>query len=410
MKKGLKIITIIVALLFAALLGRYFSSQQPDNTLKNSSEKKPMFWIDPMEPQVHYPGPGKSRMNMELVPIYPESVDKNEQPNTVRISPAVINNLGIRTTLVEKGNLARQIDTVGYVEPNENKISHIHTYVDGWIKKLTVKTTGEKVKKGQLLFQLYSPMLVNAQQEYLLALESRNKELIEASRLKLQALRISDIQIEQIKRTRQSNQLVDIFSPQDGFVVALNVREGMRVVPENEVMGIVDLSSVWMIAEVFEQQAGWVSVGQEAYAKLPAFPAKIWKGRVEYVYPEVEQATRTLKVRFLFDNPEFILKPNMYANITLLVNPKLDTLNIPIEALIRSSQGNRVIVALGQGRFQVRPVTTGIETNERVEILSGLKQGEQVVTSGQFLIDSEANLRGSMQRMESSSASERKTQ
>lgn len=400
MRKGSLVGLIAIALLAGGVLGYFLSLQFSENKENVSSGKKPLYWIDPMEPTIHYPGPGKSRMNMALVPVYPEQ--QGAQDNTVRISPTVINNLGVRTAPVEQGELPRRIESVGYVEPNENKIVHIHTYAEGWIKKLIVKAVGEQVSQGQLLLQFYSPMLINAQEEFLLSLGSGNKRLVEASIQKLKTLKVSESQIERIKKNRKVDQLVDIFSPQNGVITALNVREGMHVTPENEMMSIVDLSSIWIIAQILEQESGWVKKGQEAVAMLSAYPGKVWKGVVEYVYPEVDPTTRTLKVRFRFDNVDGVLKPNMYAEITLLASNKAKVLSIPGEALIRSSQGNRVIVALGKGRFQVRNVTIGIESGDRIEILSGLKLNEQVVVSGQFLIDSEANLKASTQRMEGS--------
>lgn len=396
MKKNSIIILVVLAVIAGIVIGRisgYFD--------KTTIEKKPLYWIDTMEPTVHYPGPGKSRMGMELTPVYPEEGQIPDQ-SSVRISPTAINNLGVRTALVVQGTLAKRIETVGYVEPNENKISHVHTYADGWIKKLLVKTVGEAVKKDQVIMQLYSPALVNAQEEYLIALGSNNQSLINASYKKLQTLHISEQQIERLKESQRVEQLVDIYSHQAGIVTALNVREGMRVTPETEMMSLVDLSSIWIIAQVFEAQANWVKVGELAEARLSAIPEKIWKGEVEYVYPQVDPTTRTLKVRFRFNNQDGTLKPNMYANITLFAEPKQNVLSIPLEALIRSSQGNRVIVALRDGRFQARTVTTGIESGDKIEILSGLKTGEKIVVSGQFLIDSETNLKAGLERLETS--------
>ncbi len=393
-KRLIILIAAAIALLFVGIfIGRY--SEHPA-----SHEKKPLYWVDTMEPTIHYPGPGQSRMGMELVPVYP---DENVDQSSIRISPTVINNLGIRTISVTQGPLTRRIETVGYVEPNETEISHIHAYADGWIRKLVVKTVDQPVKKDQVLMQIYSPTLISAQQEYLLALKSDDLSLVEGSIKKLQSLHISENQIQQLKTTKKVNQFIDIISPQDGVVTALNVREGMRITPDTEMMSLVDLSSVWIIAQVFEDQANWVKVDELASATLSAFPDKVWRGEVEYVYPEVDPTTRTLKVRFRFDNPEGILKPNMYANIILFAEPKSNVVSIPLEALIRSSQGNRVIVLLKNGRFQVRPVTTGIESGEKIEIISGLNPGEKVVASGQFLIDSEANLNAGLQRMDTSS-------
>ncbi|EKE25542.1 MAG: hypothetical protein ACD_5C00125G0002 [uncultured bacterium] len=400
MKKSSIIIIVVLAVIAGIMIGRisgYFDKGQ------TVAEKKPLYWIDTMEPTIHYPGPGKSRMGMQLVPVYPDEA-QSEDKTTVRISPAIVNNLGVRTVLVTQGELARRIETVGYVEPNENKISHIHTYADGWIKNLLVKTVGEAVKKDQIIMQLYSPALINAQEEYLIALGSHNQSLINASYKKLQTLHISEQQIQRLKKTKHADQLIDIYAHQDGVVTELNVREGMRVTPETEMMSLVDLSSIWMIAQIFEEQASWVKVGESAEARLSAFPGKIWKGEVEYIYPQVDPTTRTLKVRFRFHNPDEILKPNMYANITLFAEPKSKVLSIPLEALIRSSQSNRVIVSLSDGRFQARTVTTGIESGDKIEILSGLKAGEKVVVSGQFLIDSETNLKAGLERLEPSSS------
>ncbi|QLH44035.1 MAG: efflux RND transporter periplasmic adaptor subunit [Coxiellaceae bacterium] len=366
------------------------------NKTTTKTTQKPAYWIDSMEPIIHYPGPGKSRMGMELIPVYANQTQDN---STVKISPAVINNLGIRTIPVMQSALPRQIETVGYVEPNENAISHIHMYTDGWIKKLLVKANEEPVKKGQLLFQLYSPTLVNAQEEYLLALDSRNADLIAASYAKLKALNVADSQIQNLQKTRKVSQLVNIYAPQDGVVTKLNVREGMRVTPEIEIMEITDLSTIWLIANIIETQAGWVKVGQPATATLTAYPNKVWQGTVDYVYPEMDTTTRTLKIRLQFANPTLLLKPGMYATVTLFAGIKENVLSIPKEALIRSSHGDYVVVSLGDGRFQVRAITVGMESNDRAEILSGLTSGESVVISGQFLIDSEANLKASMQRM-----------
>lgn len=391
MKKSAMLIIILLALVVGIIVGRH-SEYSP------KAEKKPLYWIDSMEPNIHYPGPGQSRMGMELVPVYPDQ--NQEDQSTIRISPATVNNLGIRTAPVVQGTLARKIETVGYIEPNENKISHIHTYADGWVRKLFVKAVGEVVKGDQIVLQLYSPMLVNVQEEYLIALASGNQPLIAASYKRLQAFHLSEQQIERLKTTRKSSQLIDIYPHQNGVVTMLNIREGMHVTPDTEMMSIVDLSSIWMIAQVFEEQSAWVKVGELAEAKLSAFPGKVWKGEVEYIYPQVDPTTRTVKVRFRFSNPEGILKPNMYTNITIFAESIPNVLSIPLEALIRSSEGDRVIVALGNGHFQVRSVVTGIESGEQIEILSGLKAGENVVISGQFLIDSEANLEAGLQRME----------
>lgn len=397
MKKSFLLIIVVFAIIAGVIIGRY-SGHFTANVEK--PEKKPLYWIDSMEPQIHYPGPGKSRMNMELIPVYPDDTQAKDTSGAIHISPMVVNNLGIRTAPVINGNLAKSIETVGYVEPNENQIGHVHTYADGWVHKLIVKAVGEPAKKGQLLFQLYSPQLVNAQEEYLIALDSKNQSLIDASYKRLMALNISEQQIQKLKQTHKASHLINVYAPQDGIVLMLGIREGMHVMPETEIMSLVDLSTIWMIAQVFEDQAEWVKVGEEVEARLPAFPGKVWKGKVDYVYPQIDPMTRTLKARFRFNNPEGLLKPNMYANIKLFGKSKPNVITIPIEALIRTSTGTNVVISLGEGRFAIRPVKTGIESGDQVEILSGLTAGEQVVVSGQFLIDSESNLKSSFQRLE----------
>jgi len=387
------ILFIAVALVLGMIIGHYaqIDEQQP--------QKKPLYWIDSMEPTVHYPGPGKSAMGMELTPVYPDNEAGSSQ-SSIQISPAVINNLGVRTAAVTRGSLSKGISTVGYVEPDENEISHIHTYADGWIKKLLVKAVGDVVKNKQVVMQLYSPTLVNVQEEYLIALNSKNEALIKASYKRLLSFNISEKQIQQLKTTRKSSQLIDINAHSNGVVTLLNVREGMYVTAETDMMSIADLSTVWVIAQVAEEQANWVRTGGHVQASFAAFPEKIWQGEITYIYPEVDLATHTLKVRFRFKNPEGLLKPNMYANIVLLAKPEQNVLSIPLEALIRSSSGDRVIVALGEGRFESRRVKAGFESENRIEILSGLTEGEHVVVSGQFLLDSESNLKESMERLQ----------
>ncbi|HHI9467132.1 TPA: efflux RND transporter periplasmic adaptor subunit [Legionella anisa] len=408
MNKKLLLPVITIAIILGIFLGRWTMDFGNEKATSDKANKKPIYWVDPMEPTVHYKGPGKSRMGMELVPVYPEGKQEKGKEATVQISPTVVNNLGVRTAPVRQTALARQIDTMGYVEPNENKIGHIHTYADGWVKNLVVKTVGEEVKKGQLVLQYYSPSLVTAQEEYLIALEGKNPTLINASYKKLQALHISEQQIQQIKSSHKANQLVAIYAPQDSIVAELNIREGMRVTPDMELMSLVDLSSIWMIAQIYEEQANWIQIGDPAEAQLSAFPQKRWKGTVEYIYPRLDPKTRTVKVRFRFDNPDNQLKPNMYVSISLMAKPKLNVLNIPLEALIRSSQGDRVIVSLGKGHFEVRQVAIGMESGEHVEILSGLKVGENVVISGQFLLDSEVNLKAGLERMETPKENDKK--
>ena len=359
-------------------------------------EKKLLYWVAPMDANYRRDKPGKSPMGMDLVPVYEEA---GGDTGAVIISPAMVQNLGVRTALTEKGRLGRMIDTVGYVSFDESLISHIHLRVEGWIEKLYVANEGERVKKGDPLFELYSPALVNAQEEYLEALKSNNQRLIGFSRDRLLSLDISADQVEKLRKTRKVKQNVTFRARQDGIVTSLSTPQGMFVKPATRVMSLVDISRVWVQVEVFERQAGWVDNGLPAEMTLAFLPGRTWEGDVVYVYPELDKKTRTLRVRLQFDNPEENLKPNMYANVKLYAGIKDDILFVPSEAIINSGRMTRVLIAKERGKFFAREVKTGIESGEYTEIIKGLQEGEKVVVSGQFLIDSEASLKGSLTRM-----------
>jgi len=358
-------------------------------------EKKILYWVAPMDPNFRQDGPGKSPMGMDLVPFYEEGTDDN----AVTISPTIVQNLGVRTAQVEVGKLWKRVDSVGYVDFDENLISHVHLRTEGWIEKLAVKSEGERVKKGELLFELYSPTLVNAQDEYLQALRSKNRRLISASYERLRALGVEKSQINRIKKTGKSEQLIKVRASQDGIVSKLNAREGMFVKPRMEVMTLADLSTIWIQVEIFEREAEWVQVGKPAEITLSYLPGRTWEGKVEYVYPSLDPRTRTLRARLKFDNPDESLKPNMFANVTIFGGATQEMVSIPTEALIRTGDSERVIISLGEGRFAPRNVVSGIESGDRIQIIEGLNDSEYVVTSSQFLLDSEASIKASLNRM-----------
>ncbi|HED33154.1 MAG TPA: efflux RND transporter periplasmic adaptor subunit [Gammaproteobacteria bacterium] len=372
-------------------------------------EKKILYWVAPMDPNYRRDKPGKSPMGMDLEPVYSEGDDdesSDEKGPVVKISPAVENHLGVRTAMVKSGKLWRRINTVGYVGHDESRVSHIHLRVDGWIERLAVDIEGDRVKKGQRLFDLYSPKLVNAMEEYVQALRSKNQRLSTAAREKLISLGISNRQVKKLLKTRKVPQTISVYSPQDGIVSLLKVREGMYVKPMNEVMSLADLSSVWVLAEVFESQSEWVLLGQQADVTLSYIPGRTWEGEVDYVYPSLDAKNRTLIVRLRFDNPGEMLKPNMYANVSIYGGAKQNVLSVPREALIRSGGTERLIIAKGHGRFAQRVVVAGMESGDYVEIRSGVSAGETVVTSSQFLIDSEASMKASIARMTDPQSSE----
>jgi Cu(I)/Ag(I) efflux system membrane fusion protein len=363
-----------------------------------ANEAEVLYWVAPMDPNYRRDKPGKSPMGMDLVPVYAE--DTGSGDGSISIAPEVVQNLGVRTAVAERSRLWRGIDTVGYVDYDESLVSHIHLRTEGWIENLAVQSEGERVTRGQRLFDLYSPELVNAQEEFLQALKLDNAGMQQASRDRLAALGVSAGQIQALQKSRRVQQRVAIYAPQDGVVSTLPVREGMFVKPADRVMSLADLSQVWLLAEVFERQADWVKVGQDADVVLPYQPGTQLEGRVEYIYPALDPRTRTLKVRLRFANPDETLKPNMYANVKIYGGPRENVIVIPLEALIRTGREERVVIDLGEGRFASRSVTAGIESGDWVEIVSGIEPGDRVVTSSQFLIDSEASLKASMQRMQ----------
>jgi len=365
-----------------------------DDEEESMDEQKILYWVAPMDANYRRDEPGKSPMGMDLVPVYDEGSGV-----TVRISPSVENNMGVRTAVAEYNKLWRSVKTVGYVGFDENKITHIHLRTKGWIDKLLVKSEGERVAKGELLFEIYSPELVTAQEEYLQALNIGNSRLVSASKERLRALGISRKQIRLLAKKRKVRQYVQYYAPQAGIIENLNIREGMFVMPNRRIMSLVDLSSVWILAEVFERQANWIKTNQSADVRLSYLPGKIWKGKVEFIYPSLNPKTRTLKVRLRFDNADESLKPNMFAKVTIYAGPKSEIIIIPIEAVIRAGTTDRVIISKGKGRFAPREVVVGIESGDWIEIIHGLDEGDVVVTSGQFLIDSEASLKASFKRM-----------
>jgi len=297
--------------------------------------------------------------------------------------------------------LWRRIEATGYVGFDEARISHISLRTQGWIDSLAVHSEGEKVSKGDLLFELYSPELVNAQKEYLQALQRNDSRMKRGADEKLRALGMIRTEIDRLERTGKFSENIKVVAPRDGIITALSVREGMFLQPNTTIMSLADLSSVWLQAEVFESQAEWVAQGQAAEARMDYLPGVVFSGQVDYVYPVLDAKTRTLRVRLKFDNAENKLKPNMYARVSIYGRLRPAALTIPREALIRAPNRDRVVISLGDGQFRVHEVLTGMESGDWVEILAGIEEGDEVVTSSQFLIDSEASLAGSIQRLDS---------
>lgn len=364
---------------------------------KASGKNEILYWVAPMDRNYRRDEPGKSPMGMDLIPVF---ASDQQDTNAITIAAEVVQNLGVRTDRVQRGRFSRLINTVGYVEYDETLISHIHLRVDGWIHGLVANAEGERVEKGQLLFRLYSPALINAQQEYLQVLGRENEFLVNAAHEKLLALGLNKSQINELKKRGTPEYYLGVYAPQSGVIANLNVREGFYVTPDKNVLSIAGLHRIWMQAEVLERQVNWVKEGQSVEATLPSSPGKIWIGEVDYLYPELDKQTRTLRARLVFNNKDEYLKPNMYAYVSIINEHTEPVMHIDRQALIMDGRMTRVIVALGEGRFEPREVKVGMVNDERAEILEGLESDELVVTSGQFLIDSEASLKGSLERMQ----------
>ena len=373
-------------------------NSQVNNT--NIEEEQPLYWVAPMDANYRRDKAGKSPMGMDLVPVYDDGgKGPDEGPGTIWISPDVVNNLGVRTAMASFKPLHTEINTVGYVKYNEDKIVHIHPRVQGWIEKLYVKSIGDSVKKNQPLYEIYSPELVNAQEEFLLALDRNNKRLIIAAQNRLSALELPKSVIEQIKKTKKVQQTITFYSPQNGVVKNLKIREGFFVKPGATLISIADLSEVWIEAEVFERQANQVKKAMPVTMTLDYLPGKTFKGQVDFIYPTLDANTRTVKVRMRFTNVNREFKPNMFAKVTIHSTTDEQALLIPKEALIRTGKQDRVVLALGEGSFKSVEVSVGRYDSENVEILQGINAGEQVVSSAQFLLDSESSKSSDFKRM-----------
>jgi membrane fusion protein, copper/silver efflux system len=362
-----------------------------------ATQEAPSYWYDPMHPSTHFDKPGKSPfMDMQLVPKYGDragSDGRGAPTSSIEIDPRVVQTLGIRLATVVQGSFARVVDTVGLVAVDEHRIEAVQVREPGWVERLDVRAVGDSVRRGQLLAGIYSPDLLATQQELLIARASNDPTLIEAARRRLGLFGLSDVQIARIERTGQAERRIDYYAPFDGYVMELGTRQGAAVEPGATLFQLANLSSVWMIAEVPEAQAAWVKTGSPAEAQVPALPGERFNGKVDYLYPELTQATRTLKIRVVINNPDQHLRPGMFATAHLRGSTQESVLTVPTEAVIKTGTRSIVIVADGATHFRPAVVRVGAENGGRSEILEGLQVGQNVVASGQFLIDSEANLR-----------------
>ncbi len=376
-----------------------------------SGERKIKYWQAPMDPTFIRDEPGQSPMGMDLIPVYE---DEATGGSLITIDPTTIQNMGVRTAAVRRGDLSRTIRTVGLVSLEEPKQYVVNAKIAGWVEKLYVAETGQQVKKGQKLLEIYSPELVTAQQELLLARDNYNslkdssfaqiaenaRRLLDASRKRLQLWDVSKKQISRLEQTGQVNKTVTLYAPYAGIVTMKMVTEGMYVKPGMTLINIADLSRVWVLADIYEYQLPWVKVGQQAEVVLPYVKDRRFSAKVGYLYPYVEGKTRTVKARLELDNAAMELRPDMFVTVYLTGEKIEGALIIPQEAVLHSGEKQTVFVALQGGRFEPRLVKTGLQGEDgHIEVAQGLFEGEQVVTSSQFMLDSESKLREAIQKM-----------
>lgn len=381
---------------------------------KPEGERRIKYWRAPMDPTYISDNPGKSPMGMDLIPVY-EGEEEELAPGTIKIDPLFVQNIGVVSEKVERTDIPFTIRTVGTLTYDDSQIAWINTKYEGWIEKVYVNYVGEPVKKGQRLFEIYSPQLVTTQKEYLQALEyaqrmetggypdiaGRAQALLKSSRERLAYWDISEEQVAELERTRQLRRTLTVVSPVTGMVVQKmdQALEGMNAKAGMNLYKLVDLSTVWVEVEVFEHQVPWLKVGQRALVELPYEPGKQHAGRVRYLYPYFNDKTRTMKVSIELPNPGQQLRAEMYANVVFDVPAARGVLAVPEEAVIHSGTRNILVLDLGNGRFQVKEVTLGVNGAGLWEVKEGIHEGDRVVVSSQFLIDSESNLQEAIRKM-----------
>ena len=371
---------------------------------KRSGEQEIAYWRAPMNPQETYDEPGKSAMGMDLVPVYEDELVGGVN---ISIDPVVELNMGIRTAEVKRGALTHTIRTYGHITYDETRMTRINLKFSGWLEKLHVDFTGEIVEKDQPLFDIYSPELITAQQDLIEAFRNyqerpttTNKKVLDSVRRRLGYYDIAETEISEIEKSGAIRQALTIRSPFSGVVTQKIAFEGAYVESGTTVYEIADLSKVWVEAHIYEYELAAVQKGQSVEMTLPYLPGKNYSGTVSYVYPYLQRKTRDVVVRLEFDNPELELKPDMYADVKIRTQVDQTGIKIPARSVIRTGERNLVFIRRAPGEFTPREVTLGMPLDGgMVQVLKGVAPGETVVTSGQFLLDSESKLNESVQKM-----------
>ncbi len=393
--------------------GTQATSQQTAMKGTMKGEKKILYWRSSMNPTEIYKAPGKDTMGMDLVPVY-EGEETTGPPGTVKIDPATIQNIGVKTVVIRRQLLVRDIRTVGRVVYDEKKVRQITPKIGGWVERQYVNFNGQMVEEGERLLEIYSPELVSAQKEYLLASKnlgslsnrprregvSSSEDLLRVAENRLRYWDITENQIQALRTRGEITRTMILHALFKGIIVRKDVLEGGYVQPGQNLYSIADISTVWVYADIYEYEAPWLRLGQEAEMTLAYQPGVSYRGQVAFIYPYLKNMTRTLQVRMEFPNDEdFTLKPDMWANITLLADVAREGLTVPIQSVIRTGKRNIALVEVLGGKFEPRDLRLGPQVGDAFEVLEGLKEGERVVTSAQFLINSESNLQAALSKM-----------
>ncbi len=366
-----------------------------------ASARKIKHWVAPMDSAYISDKPGKSPMGMDLVPVY-EGEKRALSAGTVTVDPVMVQNMGVRVASVERGPIYRNIRTIGEVDVAESEISVVNLRFSGWIEQIYADETGREVKRGQGLFSIYSPELVAAQKEYLLAYNMGGpvSELTKSAAERLRLWDIPEAELKKIVSRQNVDRNLVIRAPRSGYILQKNVVDGARVKAGKDLYRIGNLKKIWVTAEVYEFDAPWIKVGQSANMELSFQRGKQYAGQVNYIYPTLNRKSRTLKVRLEFSNPGVELKPGMFATVRIQGQRKEEVLRIPTEAILHSGERQIVFITSAIGKYQAQEIVTGLVGDGHLtEVLSGLAQGDTVVTSGQFLLDSESQLQEAVQKL-----------
>lgn len=374
----------------------------------NSGKRKVAYYQDPMHPWFTSDKPGKAPdCGMDLVPVY----EGEDEVQGIKIDPVTVQNIGVKTEEVSRRKLSKIIRTSGTVEYDETRLYTINTKFMGWVEKLYVDYTGKLVRQGEPLLEIYSPELVSTQEEYLQAFRYREKlqqssleearrqaeELVQSARRRLEYWDIPAKEISALEQRRTPQKALAITSPAHGIVVEKMVFDGQQVMPGMALYQIADLSMVWVNADIYQFDLNWVKTGQKVELELSYLPGKTYEGVITYIYPYLNMETKTARVRIEVRNSaDFVLKPGMFTTVKIVSPAAADVLAVPEQAVIHSGERNIAVVALGGGYFDPREVKTGVSADGYMQILEGLREGEKIVTSSQFLIDSESNLKAAI--------------